>query len=401
MKNDVMSNTKELLKEGEQSILFTTVRPDVVMERGSGMYLWDTTGKQYLDFIGGWAVTCLGHCPPVITKALEQQSRQLVNASPSFYNIPMIQFAKLLTESSCFDRVFFGSSGAEANEGAIKLARKYGSTCRNGAYEIITTMNSFHGRTLATMSATGKKKWESLFEPKVSGFKHVPLNDIDALSKAINPNTCAIMLEPIQGEGGVFEIEETYIKTLRKICDDQGILLIFDEVQTGIGRTGTLFAYEHYGIEPDIMTLAKGIGGGFPLSALLAKEKFNIFEAGDQGGTYSGQPLAMAVGMAVVKEVIEKDLGANAQAQGYYLLKKLNNLKTKFNLKEIRGKGLLIAFDLPTAKGSEVASECFKEGLIINSPQPSTIRLMPPLIVTEKEIDDMLQILSTVMKRVL
>jgi acetylornithine/N-succinyldiaminopimelate aminotransferase len=401
MDKDLMTSTKELLSEGERSILFTTARPDVIMERGNGMFLWDTTGKQYLDFIGGWAVTCLGHCPPVITKALEQQSRELVNASPSFYNKPMIHFAKLLTESSCFDRVFFGSSGAEVNEGAIKLARKYGSLYRNGAYEIITTINSFHGRTLATMSATGKKKWESLFEPKVSGFKHVPLNDIDALTKAINPNTCAIMLEPIQGEGGVFEVEENYIKTVRNICEDQGILLIFDEVQTGIGRTGTLFAYEHYGIEPDIMTLAKGIGGGFPLAALLAKEKFNIFEAGDQGGTYSGQPLAMAVGMAVVKEVIVKDLATNAQVQGNYILKKLNKLKAEFNLKDIRGRGLLIAFDLPTAKGSETATECFKGGLIINSPQPSTIRLMPPLIVSATEIDDMLQILSTVLKRVL
>jgi len=401
MNIDLLANTKELLKEGEQSILFTTARPDVVMERGSGMYLWDTTGKQYLDFIGGWAVTCLGHCPPVITKALAQQSSQLVNASPSFYNKPMIQFAKLLTESSCFDKVFFGSSGAEANEGAIKLARKYGSLYRNGAYEIITTINSFHGRTLATMSATGKKKWEHLFEPKVSGFQHVPLNDLDALSKAISPNTCAVMLEPIQGEGGVFEVEETYIKTVRKLCEDQGILLIFDEVQTGIGRTGTLFAYEHYGIEPDIMTLAKGIGGGFPLSALLTKEKFNIFEAGDQGGTYSGQPLAMAVGMAVVKEVIEKDLATNAHVQGNYIRKKLNDLNTEYNLNAIRGKGLLIAFDLPTPTGSEIASECFKEGLILNSPQPSTIRLMPPLIVTEKEIDDMLHILSMVLKRVL
>jgi acetylornithine/N-succinyldiaminopimelate aminotransferase len=401
MDNDLMIKTKDLLQQGEQSILFTAVRPGVVMERGSGMYLWDTNGKKYLDFIGGWAVNCLGHCPPVITKALEAQSRELVNASPSFYNKPMIQFAKLLTEYSCFDRVFFCSSGAEANEGAIKLARKYGSISRTGAYEIITTTNSFHGRTLATMSATGKKKWEGLFEPKVSGFKHVPLNDIDALINAINPNTCAIMLEPIQGEGGVFEVEENYIKAVREICDEQGILLIFDEVQTGIGRTGTLFAYEHYGIEPDVMTLAKGIGGGFPLSALLTKEKFNIFEAGEQGGTYSGQPLAMAVGMAVMKEIIEKDIAANAQSKGNYIVKKLNELKNEFSLKDIRGKGLLLAIDLPAAKGSKITSECFKEGLIINSPQPSTIRLIPPLIVTEKEIDDMLQILSSVLKRVL
>lgn len=401
MDNDLMIKTKELLKEGEASILFTTVRPEVVMERGSGMYLWDTNGKKYLDFIGGWAVTCLGHCPPVITKALEEQSRELVNASPSFYNKPMIQFAKLLTEYSCFDRVFFCSSGAEANEGAIKLARKYGSISRNGAYEIITTTNSFHGRTLATMSATGKKKWENLFEPKVSGFTHVPLNDIDALTNAITPNTCAIMLEPIQGEGGVFEVEENYIKTVRKICDEQGILLIFDEVQTGIGRTGKLFAYEHYGIEPDIMTLAKGIGGGFPLSALLTKEEFNIFEAGDQGGTYSAQPLGMAVGLAVVEEVIKKEIAKNAQVQGNYLVNKLDDLKSEFNIKNIRGRGLLIAFDLPAEKGSDVVSECFKEGLIINSPRPSIIRLMPSLIITGKEIDEMIQILSNVLKRVL
>lgn len=401
MDNGLMIKTKDLLQQGEQSILFTAVRPGVVMERGSGMYLWDTNGEKYLDFIGGWAVNCLGHCPPVITKALEAQSRELVNASPSFYNKPMIQFAKLLTEYSCFDRVFFCSSGAEANEGAIKLARKYGSISHNGAYEIITTTNSFHGRTLATMSATGKKKWEGLFEPKVSGFKHVPLNDIDALINAINPNTCAIMLEPIQGEGGVFEVEANYIKAVREICDEQEILLIFDEVQTGIGRTGTLFAYEHYGIEPDVMTLAKGIGGGFPLSALLTKEKFNIFEAGEQGGTYSGQPLAMAVGMAVMKEIIEKDIATNAQSKGNYIVKKLNELKNEFSLKDIRGKGLLLAIDLSAAKGSKITSECFKEGLIINSPQPSTIRLIPPLIVTEKEIDDMLQILSSVLKRVL
>lgn len=401
MDNDLTIKTKELLKKGEQSILFTTVRPKVVMERGSGMYLWDTNGKKYLDFIGGWAVTCLGHCPSVITKALDEQSRELVNASPSFYNKPMIQFAKLLTEYSCFDRVFFCSSGAEANEGAIKLARKYGSVYRNGAYEIITTINSFHGRTLATMSATGKKKWENLFEPKVSGFKHVPLNDIDALAKAVNPNTCAIMLEPIQGEGGVFEVEKNYIKAVRKLCDDQGILLIFDEVQTGIGRTGTLFAYEHYGIEPDVMTLAKGIGGGFPLSALLTKEKFNIFEVGDQGGTYSAQPLGMAVGLAVVEEVIKKKIAENARVQGNYLVSKLDGLKSEFNIKNIRGRGLLIAFDLPMEKGSDVVSECFEEGLIINSPRPSIIRLMPPLIITEKEIDEMIQILSSVLKKVL
>ncbi|MCE5284472.1 MAG: acetylornithine/succinylornithine family transaminase [Pelosinus sp.] len=400
MSNALISET-ELMEKGKQSILFTAVRPDVVMERGVGMHLWDTAGKKYLDFIGGWAVTCLGHSPVVITKSLEEQSRKLVNASPSFYNKPMLEFAKLLTDHSCFDRVFFGSSGAEANEGAIKLARKYGSLYRNGAYEIITTINGFHGRTLATMSATGKQKWEDLFAPKVPGFKHVPLNNLDVLRQAINPNTCAIMYEPIQGEGGVFEVEEAYIKEVRKICDEQGILLIFDEVQTGIGRTGKLFAYEHYGIEPDIMTLAKGIGGGFPLAALLVKEKYNIFEAGDQGGTYSGQPLAMAVGMAVVHEVLNKDIAANAEKQGLYIKAKLNELKEKFALKDIRGKGLLIGFDLPSPKGSEIAAECLKEGLLINSPRPIMIRLMPPLIVAKEDVDEMFSILFAVLTRVL
>jgi acetylornithine/N-succinyldiaminopimelate aminotransferase len=387
--------------EAKKSILFTAVRPDIVMERGQGMYLWDTNGQKYLDFIGGWAVTALGHCPTVITEALTRQSCELVNASPTFYNKPMIEFAKLLTDHSCFDRVFFASSGAEANEGAIKLARKYGSLYLNGAYEIITTINGFHGRTLATMSATGKKKWENLFEPKVPGFKHVPLNDIEAIRTSIGPNTCAIMLEPVQGEGGVFECDGNYMKTLRQICDQKNILLIFDEVQTGIGRTGTLFAYEHYEIEPDVMTLAKGIGGGFPLAALLTKEKFNIFEAGDQGGTFSGQPLAMAVGYAVVKEIIEKDIIGNVRKQGQYLLDKLNSIAKEFNLTNIRGRGLLVAFDLPLEKGSEIVSECLKVGLIINSPRPGIIRLMPPLIVKNTDIDEMIEILSGVLIKVL
>ncbi|MCD2347985.1 aspartate aminotransferase family protein [Clostridium guangxiense] len=293
--------------------------------------------------------------------------------------------------------MFFINSGSEANEGAIKLARKYGEKYLNGAYEIITTINSFHGRTLATMSATGKKIWDKLYEPKVPGFKHVPLNDIDALKQAITPKTCAIMLEPIQGEGGVNEASTDYFKAIKHLCDENNLLLIVDEVQTGLGRTGKMFAYEYYGIEPDIMTLAKGIGGGYPLSALLAKEKLNIFEAGDQGGTYSAQPLGMAVGSAVVKEIISKNLSKNAKLQGEYLTSKLEEISSKYKLKNIRGKGLLIAFDLPTENGSEIVSECLKEGLLINSPRPSIIRLMPPLIVTEKDTDNMISILCKVL----
>ena len=401
MNKNSLSDTRELLAEAKRSILFTTVRPEVVMEKGEGLYLWDTDGKKYLDFVGVWAVTSLGHSPAVIAKALARQSKVLVNASPSFLNIPMIEYARLLVNRSCFDRVFFASSGAEANEGAIKLARKYGSLYRDGAFEIITTVNSFHGRTLATMSATGKKKWKNLFEPKVPGFIHVPLNDFAALKAAVNSRTCAVMLEPIQGEGGVFEVDFDYIRQLRQLCDEQGILLIFDEVQTGLARTGKLFAYQHYGVEPDVMTLAKGIGGGFPLAALLVKERFNIFEAGDQGGTYSGQPLAMAVGLAVMQEVLEKNLVDNAAMQGEYIQKKLRELAARFQLTNIRGKGLLLAFDLPTEQGAEVVAACLRQGLLVNSPQPATIRLMPALIVNTAEIDWMTEILANVLQEVL
>lgn len=394
--NDIPNENSfsSLLSDGKNNILFTTNRPNIIMERGEGMYLYDTEGNKYLDFMGGWAVNCLGHCHEAITKALVEQSGKLINASPSFYNKPMIELAALLTKNSCFDKVFFCSSGAEANEGAIKLARKYGSKFLKGAYEIITMENSFHGRTLATMSATGKKAWASLYEPKVPGFKHVPYNDINAIKSSITPNTCAIMLEPIQGEGGVISADIEYVKAIREICNEHQILLIFDEVQTGLGRTGELFAYEHYGIEPDIMTLAKGIGGGYPLAALLTKDKFNIFEVGDQGGTFSSQPLGMAVGYAVVSEIINKSLSKNAEVTGKYIIEKLNELAKKFNLKNIRGRGLLLAFDLPTEKGADLVRICLNNGLIINSPRPSIIRLMPPLIVTNEDIDKMISILS-------
>ena len=389
--------TEELLTEANKSLLFVTSRPSTVMEKGKGMYLWDTEGKNYLDFIGGWAVTALGHCPESIHEAIINQSQTLINASPSFYNKPMIEFAKLLTDNSCFDRVFFASTGSEANEGAIKLARKYGQKNLKGAYEIITTVNGFHGRTLATMSASGKSIWDKLYEPKVAGFIRVLFNDIEAIKAAITKNTCAIMLEPIQGEGGVNEAEKAYIEAISALCEETGILLIFDEVQTGIGRTGTLFAYEQYGIEPDIMTLAKGIGGGYPISALLTKEKLNIFEPFDQGGTYCAQPLGMAVGLAVVSEIINKNICNNVKTQGEYIKEKLKEIKERYELKNIRGKGLLIAFDLPNEKGNEIVGECLKNGLIINSPRPSIIRLMPPLIVTKDDIDIMFEILCSVL----
>ncbi|MBA2938270.1 acetylornithine/succinylornithine family transaminase [Paenibacillus sp. CGMCC 1.16610] len=394
------SCTDELLAEANASILFIANRPQVVMERGEGMYLWDTNGKKYLDFIGGWAVTSLGHSPKVISDALLEQSGKLVNASPGFFNKPMVEFARLLTGLSGLERVFFGSTGAEANESAIKLARKYGAVRKNGAYEIITAKRSFHGRSLATTAATGKAGWEHMFAPQLPGFVKVPYNDIEAMKLAITPLTCAIFVELIQGEGGVFEADPAYIQALRALCDEQGILLMFDEVQTGIGRTGTMFAYEHYGVMPDVLTLAKGIGGGFPLSAMLTREAYNLFEAGDQGGTYTGQPLAMAVGLAVVGEVLERKLPQQAAEQGAYLLQKLHGLKEQYGVTDIRGKGLLLAFDLPEPRGAELAAACLQAGLLINSSGPSTIRLIPALIVSKAEIDEMMTLLCNVMDRV-
>lgn len=388
------SLTAALLEKAEKSVLFTARRPGIVMERGEGMHLWDTEGKRYLDFVGGWAVASLGHSPAVLQEALSRQAATLVHASPGYYNRPMIEFAELLTGVSGMDKAFFASSGAEANESAIKLARKHGAVNLNGAYEIITLTNSFHGRTLATMSATGKEQWKELFAPKIDGFKHVPINDLDACFAAVTNQTCAIMVELVQGEGGVHSVSEAYLYGLRKICDMYGMLLIFDEIQTGMGRTGKLFAYEHYGIQPDVITLGKGIGGGFPLSAMLTLDKYDLFEPGDQGGTYTGAPLAMAAGYAVLKELLERNLAENAKKQGQYLIDGLHALASSFPISNIRGKGLLLAFDLPEGTATLLAAACLREGLLINSPNPSTVRLVPPLIVTQQNIDDMLGIMG-------
>jgi acetylornithine/N-succinyldiaminopimelate aminotransferase len=375
--------TNEWLAKAEQSVLFTTHRPNLIMERGEGMYLWDTEGKRYL-----------GHSPQALTAALTRQASALVHASPGFHNKPMIEFAEMLTGISGMDKVFFGSSGAEANESAIKLARKHGAVNLSGAYEIITISGGFHGRTLATMSATGKPQWESLFAPKVDGFVHVPINDLDACFAAVTNRTCAIMLELVQGEGGVHAVTEAYLYGLRKICDMYGMLLIVDEIQTGMGRTGKLFAYEHYGIEPDVLTLGKGIGGGFPLSAMLTKAKYDLFEPGDQGGTYTGAPLAMAAGIAVVQELLDRKLAENAERQGRYLTERLQGLSARFPISGIRGKGLMLAFDVPEGSAAALAAACLREGLLVNALGASTIRLVPPLIVTEQHIDDMLGILG-------
>jgi acetylornithine/N-succinyldiaminopimelate aminotransferase len=387
-------NKKELIQIADTTLLKVTDRPEIVMYKGEGLYLFDTEGNRYLDFIGGWAVNCLGHSPKVISDVLAEQSRRLINASPSFYNLPMLEYADLLISNCCFDRVFFTSTGAEANEGAIKLARKYGAKHKCGATEIITTWHGFHGRTLTTMSATGKPQWENLFEPKTKGFIKTIFNNYESVKESVTDKTCAIMIEPIQGEGGVNVATLDYVKNLRNLCSQENILLIFDEIQTGMGRTGKLFCYEHYGIEPDIMTLGKGIGAGFPLSALLAKEHLNIFDPGDQGGTYTAQPLAMSVGLAVLKELLNRELIVHCEKMGGIILRKLLELSATSGIENVRGMGLLIAFDLKEMKGADLVDKCLKDNLLINSPKEKSIRLMPPLVINENEIKEMLTILK-------
>jgi acetylornithine/N-succinyldiaminopimelate aminotransferase len=395
-----MDKTRVLLKEANDHLLFVTNRPPVVMERGRGMYIRDTEGRRYLDFVGGWAVNALGHSPSVLAGALSAQSRRLVNASPAFFNRPMIEFASLLCALSAMDRAWFANSGAEANEAAVKIARKYGKLHRGGAFEIITTDNSFHGRTLAMMSATGKPAWKNLFEPKGGGFVHVPFNDLAAARAAVNDRTVAIMLEPVQGEGGAVPADPEYLRGLRTLCDEKGVLLILDEIQTGLGRTGRLFGFEHANVEPDILTLGKGIGAGYPLAAVLAKERLNLFEPGEHGGTYGGNPLSCAVGLAVTREILRRDLAGNAERVGNYLRKRMDAISPRWKLSGLRGQGLLLAVDLPTEQAKVLVDAAFRNGLLLNAPRPSTIRFIPALIVREKHIDEMVRLLERALAEV-
>ena len=379
------------------SLMSITNRPDLVFERGEGSWLYDHNGKGYLDFIQGWAVNTLGHCPPEIAAALAAQAGKLINPSPAFYNGPMIELAGLLTANSVFDRVFFANTGAEANEGAIKLARKWGRLHKDGAYEIITFGHSFHGRTLATMSASGKAGWDTIYAPQVAGFPKATYNDIATVNEKIGPKTVAVMLEPVQGEGGVIPADIEFLKALRELTKARGILLIVDEVQTGMGRTGKLFAYEHAGITPDIMTLAKGIGGGVPLAALLAREEICCFEPGDQGGTYNGNPLMTAVGAAVLKCLLAPGFLAGVEARGQYLSKRLLELSAKHGLPGERGSGLLRALVLADERGPDIVRRALEggpTGLLLNSPRPNLLRFMPALNVSEAEIDQMIAMLD-------
>ena len=386
------------------SVMYITKRPDIVMVEGSGSWLTDQNGKRYLDFLQGWAVNCLGHCNPGVVNALHQQAQKLINPSPAFYNGPMIRLSDLLTANSCFDKVFFANSGAEANEGAIKLARKWGQLHKNGAYEIITFDHSFHGRTLATMSASGKPGWDTMFAPQVPGFPKANLNDIESVKKCITDKTVAIMLEPVQGEGGVIPCDDSFMRELRQLTQENNLLLIVDEVQAGFGRTGTLFAYQHYGIEPDIMTLGKGIGGGVPLAALLCTDDVACFVPGDQGGTYNGNALMTAVGISVIDQLLAPGFLQSVITKGELLQSELLKLSSEFGLKGERGKGLLRALMLGKDIGGklvDLARDLEPEGLLINSPRPDLLRFMPALTVSIDEIRQMCAILRVLLKKVL
>jgi len=385
-------------QELEQKLFLRTFRRvPLTLVRGQGAWVWDDQGKRYLDFVGGWAVDSLGHCPPVVVEALEKQAKTLIQVSNQFYTIPQIELAQLLVQNSCLDRVFFCNSGAEATEGAVKLARRYGKIRLNGAYEIITTHSSFHGRTLAMTAATGQSKFQEPYDPLPSGFINVDYDNVEVIKAATTARTCGVMLEPIQGEGGVNIPCDSYLKEVESWCRERAVLFILDEVQTGIGRTGTLFAYEQYDVEPDIMTLAKGLGSGVPIGAFLAKENVSLFSPGEHGSTFGGNPLVCAAAYATVKYIIDNDILAKVKQVGKYCLTKLENLKQQFDfITDVRGQGLLIALEFSDETAQDVVMACLNKGLLVNKVKPNAIRLMPPLIITENEVDEAAGILKSV-----
>lgn len=379
------------------AVMDITSRPPIVFVQGEGGWLTDDQGRRYLDFIQGWAVNTLGHSPKPIRDALAIQADKLINCSPAFYNDQMIRLSELLAHHSGLHQVFLANSGAEANEGAIKLARKWGAKNKAGAYEIITMDHGFHGRTLAMMSASGKPQWEPLFEPKVPGFVKVPLNDLAAIEAAASENTVAVMLEPIQGEAGVLPASDSFLRDLRRFTQDKGLLLILDEIQTGIGRTGRMFGFQHADVTPDIMTLAKGLGGGVPLAALVAHADVCCFDYGDQGGTFCGNPLMAAVGCAVMEQVAKPGFLERVTQGGAYLRDRLQALSAKHGCGEVGGRGLLLALDLQRPVAAEVATLALQRGLLVNAPRPGSLRFMPALNVTDAEIDQMARILDAVL----
>jgi len=396
-----MNHNKSPMNIDTHSVMYITKRPELVFTEGQGSWLTDHNGKKYLDFLQGWAVNCLGHSNPGMIAALEKQARKVINPSPAFYNEPMIKLADLLTANSCFNKVFFANSGAEANEGAIKLARKWGKIHKNGAYEIITFNHGFHGRTIATMSASGKDGWDTMYAPQVPGFPKAELNDIESVKKLINEKTVGIMLEPVQGEGGVIPSDHEFMRQLRQLTKEKNILLMVDEVQTGCGRTGKLFGHQLYNITPDIMTLGKGIGGGVPLAALLATDAVACFEPGDQGGTYNGNPLMTAVGCSVIEQLLAPGFLEEVVAKGAYVRELLLEISDEFGFDGERGEGLLRALQLNKDIGPEIverARNLEPIGLLLNSPRPNLLRFMPALNTSREELKQMAEMLKGILK---
>ena len=389
---------KATISQADKYMFQTYGRFPLMLVRGEGCRVWDEEGKEYLDFVGGIAVCALGHSSPVVTRALEKQSRILVHVSNLYYTRPQTELARLLVENSFADRVFFCNSGAEANEAAIKLARRYAYEKFGGKKHLIVSMkNSFHGRTMATLSATGQEKIKAGFDPLLGGFRFVPFNDVNSLENALDESVCAVMLEPVQGEGGVVCPDPDYLKKVRDICDERNVLLIFDEVQAGMGRTGRLFAYQHSGVTPDIMTLAKALGNGLPIGAMLATEELSpAFGPGSHATTFGGTPLVTAVSLAVLKNILENNRIGHCEAVGNYFKKRLKQLSLKYDcIKEVRGLGLILGLELDRP-GAPVVDACIKKGFLINCAQENVLRFLPPLIVERNEIDLLIETLDSI-----
>ena len=384
----------------KQYYMFTVRRQPVVIQRGEGTRVWDVDGKEYLDFCAGWAVNNLGHSHPAITQAITEQAGTLLQTSNQFYTVPQLQLAQILVENSALDKVFFCNSGAEAIEGCLKLARKYGKRERNGATEIITATGSFHGRTLGALSATANPHYQEAFQPLIPGFIYVEYDNVEAIMEATSDRTVAVLLEPVQGEGGVNIPADDYFRRVREWCDSQGLLLMLDEVQTGFGRLGSLFGYQQFGVEPDVMALGKGLGGGVPIGAFMSKDHCMALEPGDHGSTYGGNPLTCAAAYASTKYIIDHDLSANTRTMGKRLMDGLNAIRSRSDkVADVRGKGLLLAMEFGDEISGRVVSFCNEEGLLLNAVRPNAIRFMPPLNVTPGEVDGALERLEAALKK--
>jgi len=393
-------DTNNIIKNSLRYLVNNYFRFPIVLVRGEGCKVWDVDGKEYIDFASGLGTTNLGHCHPKIIEAVKDQVETLIHISNFYHIVPQVEMAMLLVENSFADRVFFCNSGAEANEAAIKLARKY-SRDRYGdqRYEVISTRGSFHGRTIASLSATCQEKLWKGFEPMLVGFQYVPFDNIEETEKTISDKTCAIIVEPIQGEGGVNIPSEGYLKKLRGLCDKNNLLLILDEVQTGMGRTGKLFAYEHENVSPDIMTLAKSLGGGLPIGAMLAtNDVAETFTPGSHGSTFGGNPLSCAAGIAALKVILEENLLENSSKVGNYFIDRLKGLQMKYDfIKDLRGRGLMIGMEIDF-EGKKIVELCAEKGFIINCTMERILRFLPPLMIGEKEVDLLIDMLNEIFK---